>query len=204
MRLLHQPPPVATLGHRNLDLVLCRLAQRLRQQIALGQRPVDQHGARRRHFFVELHDDASEDFVLVDILRVRGEERAVAPVLPAADEERLHRDLPALGSEREDVRIAHPGRVHGLRALNEGRRAQPVAQYRGGFEVELLRSLCHLLFEVLLDGRGLATEEILGLLDQLFVPGLVDPPDAGGRAALDLVEQAGPVAIGEKAVCAGS
>jgi hypothetical protein len=111
-----------------------------------------------------------------------------------------YRDLAALGSEREHVRIAHAGGVHRLAALNEGRGPQPVAQDRGGFEVELLRRLGHLLFEILLHRRGFPAEEILRLAHQILVPLLVDPAHARRRAALDLVQQAGPVAIVEKAV----
>ena len=161
--LLHQPPPVAALRHADLDPVPGRLAQRLLQQLALGQLAVDQDRARRRHFLVELRQHAGEHLVVLDPLRVAGEERAVAPVLPAAHEERLDRDLPAFRGERENVGVADAFGVDRLAALDEGRRAQPVAQDRRGLEVERLGGARHLHLDLLLHRARLAAEEVLRL-----------------------------------------
>ena len=95
--LLHQPAAVAALGHGDRHAVAAGLAQRLFQQLALGQLAVDQDRARRGHFLVELHQHPGEHLRLGHVGDVGGEERAMAPVLPAADEERLDGDLPALG-----------------------------------------------------------------------------------------------------------
>jgi hypothetical protein len=50
-----------------------------------------------------------------------------------------------------------------LRALNKGRRAQPVTQHGGALEIEVLGSLRHLALDLALNRRGFAAEEILGL-----------------------------------------
>ena len=202
--LLHQPAAVAALGHADGDPVPARLAQRFLEQFALRQVAVDQDRARRGHFLVELRQHPGEDFRLRHFGDVAGEEGAVAPVLPAADEEGLDGDLPALGGEREHVGIAHPFGVDRLRALDEGRRAQPVAQHGGAFEVEVLGGTGHLRFDLALHRAGLAAEEVLRLAHQRGIAHLVDPADARGRAALDLVEQARPVTPGKKAVGARS
>ncbi len=104
----------------------------------------------------------------------------MAPVLPAADEECLHPHLPALGGEREDVGISHAAGVDRLAALDEGRCAQPVAQNGGGFEIEVDRGLCHLLFDLGLDRARFAGKELLRLAHQFLVSGLVDPPHTWG------------------------
>ncbi len=202
--LLHQPPPVATLGDGDLDLPAGQFGQRLFQQVAVGQRAVDQDRARRRHFLVELHQDAGQHLVLGHVLRVGGEEGAVAPVLPAAHEETLHRNLPALGSQRKDIGIAHAFGVYRLGTLDEGRRAQPVAQHGGCLEIQRLCRLGHLPLDLALDRIALARKELLRLAQQLVIAGLVDPADTGGRAALDLVQQARPVAPGKEAVGAAA
>ena len=103
------------------------------------------------------------------------EKRAVAPILPAPDEEGLDAHLPALGGDREDIRIAHILRVYRLAALNKGRCAQSVAQDRGGFKVQVFGSLGHLLFEVCLNLARFAREEILRLGHERGVVLLADP-----------------------------
>src|SRR3546814_18696364 len=61
---------------------------------------------------------------------VDGEEAAMAPILPAPDEEGLDAHRTAPGREREDVRIAQPFGIDRLAALDEGQRLQPVSQHR--------------------------------------------------------------------------
>ena len=124
----------------------------------------------------------------------------MAPILAAADEEGLDAHLPALAGEREDVGVAEPLGVDRLAALDEGQRAQPVAIDRRQLEIQRLGGLGHLLAELLLHRGRLAAEEVLRVGDQLGIAGLVDPADARRRAAPDLVEQAGPDAVGEEAV----
>ena len=124
----------------------------------------------------------------------------MAPILAAADEEGLDAHRPALAGEREDVGVAEPLGVDRLAALDVGQRAQPVAIDRGELEILRLGGLGHRLAEPRLHPGRLAGEEGLGVLDQLGIVRLVDPADARRRAAADLVEQAGPRAVGEKAV----
>ena len=165
-----------------------------------GSVAVDEDRARRRHLLVELEQHVGEHLVLVDLGGVAGPEGAVAPVLPAADEERLHSHLPALAGKREDVGVAHALCVDRLAALDRGGGAQPVAQHRGAFEVEIGGGGGHLHLDLLLHRARLAAEELLRLGDQLGIAFLVDAPHARRAAALDLVEQARPVAPGEEAV----
>ncbi len=126
------------------------------------------------------------------------------PILPAADEEGLDAHRPALAGQREDVGVAEPLGMDGLAALDIGERAQAVAIDRGQLEIHRLRGVAHQRLQLLLDLGRLAAEEILRVADQLVIAGLVDPADAGGRAAADLVEQAGPRPVREKAVRAAS
>ena len=124
----------------------------------------------------------------------------MAPILAAADEEGLDAHRPALAGEREHVGVAEPLGVDRLAALDEGQRAQPVAEDRGELEIHRLGRLGHQPPELLLDLGRLAAEEVLRVADQLGIAGFVDAADAGRRAAADLVEQAGPRAVGEEAV----
>src|SRR5690606_143103 len=100
-RLLHQPPPLAALWDADLDAPTGKLAERLFEQRPVGQFAVDQDRARRRHLLVELRQHPAQHLLVAHVLDVTREERAMAPVLPAADEEALDADLPALGRERE-------------------------------------------------------------------------------------------------------
>ena len=109
-----------------------------------------------------------------------------------------------MAGEREDIRIAHPFGVDELRSLDEGQRAQPVAQHGGELKVHRRGRGLHLRAKLRLDVGGLAGEEFLRVCDELVIAGLVDPADARGRAALDLVQQAWPVARLEEAVGAAS
>ncbi|KAF1856274.1 hypothetical protein Lal_00000685 [Lupinus albus] len=200
--LLHQPPPVAPLRHRNLDLAAGRLLQGLRQQIGFRQRPVDQDQARRRHFLVELGKEAGEHLGFLQPFGMAGKERAMAPVLPAPDEEGLDADMPALRRHGEDIGIAHAFGVDRLAALDERGRAQAVAQHRRAFEIERFRSLRHLPFDLALHGGRLPPQEIARLAHQIGIVVLADPADAGRRTAPDLVKQARPVAPCHEAIVA--
>ncbi len=150
-------------------------SQGFAQQRRIGQLAVDQHQPRRRHFLVELGEHAGQHRFLLHPFGMGGEEGAVAPVLPAADEEGLDRDLPALLRHGEDIGIAHAGGVDRLAALDEGRSAQPVAQHGRAFEVELFRRLFHLRLDLVLHRGRLAAEEILRLAHQRVIAFLVDP-----------------------------
>ena len=94
----------------------------------------------------------------------------MAPVLATANEECLHRDLPVLVRQREDVGIAHARGVHRLRPLDEGGGAQAIAQDGGRFEIEILRCFRHLLLYLRLHCTRFAAEEVLRFLQQFRNP----------------------------------
>ena len=125
---MRRAPRCGLLDH---DLALGALGQRLLEQLAVGQLAIDQDPPRRRHVLVELDEKARQNLGFRDVVGMRREEGAMAPVLPAADEEGLDRHRPALAGQREHVGIAEPFGVHRLAALDVGQRAQPVAIDRG-------------------------------------------------------------------------
>ena len=86
------------------------------------------------------------------------------------------------------------------RERDVGERLQPVADRRGLLEGEVLARRLHLRLELGLDGAAAAGQERPGLLDQRGIVLGPDPADAGCRAALDLILQAGPGAVLEDAV----
>ncbi len=133
-----------------------------------------------------------------------GKEAAVAPILPAPDEESLDAHLAAFAGQREDVAVPQPFRMNGLASLDIGQGAKAVAIDRRQFEIPFLGRLGHLLAQPRLNAGRLARQELLRILDQLGIILLADPIDAGRRAAPDLIEQARPRAVGEKAVGAAS
>ena len=204
LRLIEQTAAIAPLRHGELYLVSRPLAQRLGQQLTLGQVAVEQDRLGGRHFLVELHEEAGQHLLLGHIGGVRGEEAAMPPILAAADEKGLDAHHPLATCQREDVGVAHPFGIDRLRPLDEGQRLQPVAQDRGQFEVHRLGRRLHLGAQLGLDLGRLPAEEVLRIGDQFGIGGLVDPADARRRAALDLVEQARPVAPLEEAVGAGA
>ena len=108
--------------------------------------------------------------------------------------------VPRLAGEREHVGVAEPFGVHRLAALDVGQRAQPVAIDGGELVILALGRLRHRLAQPSLHAGRLAGEELLRLIDQLAIDLLADAPDARRRAALDLVKQARPGAVLEKAV----
>ncbi len=85
-----------------------------------------------------------------------------------------------------------------LAALNVGERAEAIAIEGGELEVHRLRRLAHQALQLLLDLGRFAAEEFLGVADQLGIAGFVDPADAGGAAAADLIKQTGRVRLAKK------
>ncbi len=73
-----------------------------------------------------------------------------------------------------------PSALIACAALDEGERAQPVAQHGGKLEIHRLGRLLHLTGELLLHLRRLAGEEGLRVLDQL---GIVVLARSGRRTA---------------------
>ena len=188
----------------DLDLVAGRHGERAFQQLAFGDVVAGQDQLGRRARFVELADEGRQHRRLVELLGVAREIGAVAEILAGAQEEHLYADLPALGMGGEDVGLVDRGQGDRLVRLDVGQRADAVAQHGGALEFEIGRGLVHALRQRLLDLAVAAAQEAAHLVDDGAVLGLVDAADAGRRAALDLVLQAGPGAGREHAVRAGA
>ena len=100
----------------------------------------------------------------------------------------------------KDIGIANALRVNRLRPLNEGQRFQPVAQHGRTFEIKRFGRALHFLPQLCLHGRRFAVEEGFGVGNQAVIGLVINPPNAWRGAALDLIQQAWPVAIVEKTV----
>ena len=160
--------------------------------------------ARHRLVVVELGDEALQH--LLDGQRAVGarEVGAVAPVLAGAEEEHLDAGLPAVLEGGEHVRLLDALRIDGLVGGDVGQRPQPVAVLGGLLVVEVLGRLLHQPLVHLPHVLAFAAQEARRLLDQRAVVLEADLAGAGRRAALDLVEQAGPRAALEHGVRAGA
>ena len=133
-----------------------------------------------------------------------GEIGAVAEIAAGAEEEHLDAGLAAGLMGGDDVGVADLRDVDVLMGLDMGERAQAVADGAGALEIQRVAGRLHVAGEPCLHVAAPAREEILRLLHELGVILQRDAADAGRRAALDLVEQAGPRAAGEDAVGAGA
>ncbi len=112
----------------------------------------------------------------------------MAPILAAANEERLDAHLARLAGQRENIAIAKALGMDGLRALHVSQCTQAVAVHCRQFEILTLGGQRHFLAEPGLDTSRLARKECLRILDQDSIILLVDPSDAWGRTATDLVQ----------------
>src|SRR4029453_5523099 len=121
-----------------------------------------------------------------------------------AEEEHLDGELAALLSETEDIRLLDALGIDALLGGDEAHGRDAVAVARRLLEIEPLGRLLHGFSQLRLDQLAAATEERLRLLDQdsVVVPG--DLAGAGGRTALDLIEEAWAGAVLEHAVGAGA
>src|SRR3546814_10527545 len=98
-------------------------------------------------------DVCSSDLLVFGHVRcVGGKEAAVAPVLPAANEEALDAHCAALARKRENIRVGGSFRVHRLRALDIGQRFQPVTIDGREFEIEIGRGRLHRFAQLSLNG----------------------------------------------------
>ena len=195
---------VAALGMADLDLVARRHGERAFEQLAFDDVVAGQDQLGRRTRFVELADEGRQHRRLVELADMGREVGAVAEILAGAQEEHFYADLPALAMGGEDVGFVDRGQGDRLVRLDVGQRADAVAQHRGALELEVGRGLVHALRQRLLDLAVAAAQKAAHLVDDGVVLGLVDAADAGRRAALDLVLQAGPGARREHAVRAGA
>ena len=91
----------------NLDLAFGAFGQCLRKQVRLGEVAVKQDKPRGRYILVKLRQEAGKHFVFAQFGHMAGEERAMTPILPAANEERLDAHDAVAVRQREDVGIAN-------------------------------------------------------------------------------------------------
>ncbi len=103
----------------------------------------------------------------------------------------------------EHVGLFHRLRVDALARLDVAKRGQPIAEARRPLVVLLEACLVHQHMQPPLHLVALASEKAPRLVDQQAVILHRDDAGAGGRAALDLEEQAGPEAAFEIGVGAG-
>jgi hypothetical protein len=124
----------------------------------------------------------------------------VAQVLAAAEEEHLDAGLAAGLVGRDHVGLVDAGDVDVLVRLDLGQRPDAVAVERGTLEVERLARRLHALDQRGLHRPAAPRQERLGVGDLGRIDLGRDLADAGRGAALDLVLQAGPGALGEHGV----
>src|SRR6266704_499932 len=128
----------------------------------------------------------------------------IADVATAADHHQVDRSQALLRRRSDDVDIARSRALDELARLQLLQSGDLVANLRRALECKRRRSLVHLPLQMLEHLRRLALQEERRVLYVLLVLAFRDQPDAGPRAALDLIEHAGPRAIGEHAGLAGA
>ena len=141
---------------------------------------------------------------VLDVLR---EVRPIAQVAAAANHRQIDAGAAAVDLDREHVGVddAAAGVVLDRLLVQHARqRADPVADLGRLLELQRLGALQHLGLERIHQLLLLALQEALGVGDVLGVVLDRDVVDARPRAALDLVQQARPGAVGEHRVLAGA
>ena len=162
------------------------------QQFQLVRPHVGQDQARDRLVLVELAEEGGEDFgVGVGLVDAR-EIGAAAPVLAAAIEEDLDAGLPPLAEQGEDIGLGDAVGADGVLHRNGRQGADAVADAGGLFIVHGLGRGAHLGGQAGDHGAGFSLQKGRGLLDQNAIVLERDQAGAGGRAAFDLVQHAGP------------
>ena len=171
----------------------------------LGRQLVHQDQRRRRLVGIELGEEGGEHLGQRQVAVMAGEIGAIAEIAAAAEEEDLDAGMAAGLMGGDHIGVADALDIDVLMGLDHGERPQPVAQ-RGGAARNPGRRwppasgspsrACTSRLRPARKSRACSHEA--GVILQ------GDPPDAGRRAALDLIEQAGPGAAGEDAVGAGA
>ena len=159
---------------------------------ALAQRRPDDHQPRdRRRGRVVLGEELLGHLGLVGLGLV-GEVEAVAlGEQPVADLEHLRVGLRALERDRDQVGVVERLAGDAAPLHQRAHRLEPVAEDGGALELLRVRGLGHLALEVALDVAVAAGEEVDDRVDPAPVLLAVDVADAGRRAALDVVVEAG-------------
>ncbi len=139
---------------------------------------------------------------------MRREECPVAEVAAAAHHRQVHAGPAAGHAHREDVDVAvgsgQAARLDRLLVQHARQRADAVAPLGCALVVQRLGAGAHALRQLVDHRLRLAAQEALGMFDIERVVLVRDQPDAGPRAAPDLVQQAGPRAVREHGVLAGA
>jgi hypothetical protein len=125
---------------------------------------------------------------------------AVAPILERAEKEHLDAALSAFLGQAEHIRLVDALRIDALGLGDEAHGLDAVTEAGGTFEVKFSGGGLHLAGQFGLHRLTLAVEKILRLLDEFAIGPRRDIVHAGRGAALDLIEQAGPGAVGIDAV----
>ena len=194
----------AALGQADFDVALCLQRQRLLEQRARGELVREQDEARHGLVVVELGDEALQHLLEPERAVGLGKVGAVAPVLPAPEEEHLDAGLAAFLMGREDVGLLDAVAVDRLIGRYVRECLQPVAKARGALELEPVGGLQHHPLQLGTHGLALAAQEFDGLVNEHGVVGLADLASARRRAALDLVQQTRPGAAVEHTIGAGA
>uniref|UniRef100_A0A0N5A6X5 PE-PGRS family protein n=1 Tax=Parastrongyloides trichosuri TaxID=131310 RepID=A0A0N5A6X5_PARTI len=192
--VVDQPQLLAPLRPGDLDLAPRLQGEGFFQQFQFVRPHIGQDQARDRLVLVELAEEGGQNLGIGVRLVDAREISAVAPVLAGAEEEDLNTGQPAFGMQGHDVSL---GVAHALgvqaRFHGDGRQGADAVAHPGGvLELHVVRGRLHLFRQAGDDGARLAAQEGLGLVHQVAVVLQADQAGAGRRAALDLMQHAGP------------
>src|SRR5712671_3971407 len=161
-----------------------------------------QYQPRLRPVIVKLADKGGQHLLDHELRIVLREIGAVAPVLPAPEEEYLDAGLSAGLMRGDHIGVLDAGDVDVLVALHQRESADAVADQRRRLEIERFGRPFHFNRETLLHVMAAALQEAMRLFEQQRVILAADPADARGAAPLDLEQQAGAGAVMKQAVAA--
>ena len=143
-------------------------------------------------FRVELLDELGHDLRVRRVLRALQDEVLAADQFAAADEEDLHAGFAVGARHGQHIRIEVVGGKHDLLSLDDGlHRLELIAQGAGLLEAHFVRGLLHRGLQARHNGVAAPAQECHQVGDHLPIAGLIDRPDAGRRAELDVVVQTG-------------
>ena len=193
------------------------LRQRLRQHL-VHRLAGDQQG-RHGHADVVLRDEGLQHLLLhrrgrsrsilggIDtgsILHMHREVGPVAQVAAAAHHGQVHAGAATLHAHGKNVHVLVRGGFHRLLVQHARERRDLVAQLGRLLELQPLGVGHHARLQLLQERLGFAAQKRLGVRHVLRIGLGRYQAHAGRGAALDLVEQAGPRAVGKHRVLAGA
>ncbi len=181
---------VAALRRLEIDGMAGSAGQRFAQQRRFVRHMAEQQQRRGRAFCVELRQERLHDFFDRGFRLVARKIRAGAEIAPGAEKEDLNGDMAAFLMRGDNVGVVDPGDMDILARLDGRQNLDAVAQFRGGFVIELVARLLHLLGEIPLQFAVLAGQERPRFVDLFAVLRRRDLADAGRGASLDVILQA--------------